>query len=145
MPSVTTYRTETSYDVADTVQVSIGDNMLEISRIKKVVTDQYIRLSEQPVFLKDKEPKGPEVREDPFFKVSLVYTGKSDSVVKVAYREYVNDIARPSFYIDLEYDLDESRRISFRSLEMEVIEATNEVITFVIVDDGGLPWLPDTL
>ena len=35
--------------------------------------------------------------------------------------------------------------MTFRSSEMEVIEATNASITFVIVDDGGLPWLSATI
>lgn len=60
------------------------------------------------------------------------------------YREYANDIIRPAFTLDLEYDLEESNTITFRSLEMEVVDATNTSITFVVVDDGGLPWLPAT-
>ena len=131
----TVYLTEKSYAVSDTIQASIGDEMLEISRIRKA--DETMQVLQ--AF------SGDQVEQDYHFRVALTYTGRSDSVVKVSYREYAGDLARPAYSLELEYDMDESRFMNFRSLEMEVIEATNTSITFVVVDDGGLPWLPATL
>jgi len=133
--SPTVYLTNKSYAVPETIQTSIGSEMLEISKIKKA--DEGLQALQAL--------SGGPVDKDYHFRVTLTYTGKSGSVVKVSYREYAGDLARPAYSLDLEYDLDESSSMNFRSLKMEVIEATNESITFVIVDDGGLPWLPTTL
>ncbi len=76
------------------------------------------------------------------FKAELIYTGKMGNVVTISYREYVNDMARPAFYQDLRYDLGEGNDITFKSLKINIIEATNSKISFQVLDDGGLPWVP---
>ena len=76
------------------------------------------------------------------FQAELVYSGKSNDVVKLIYREYLDGIARPAFTQELEYDLKESNEIRFKSILVEVLEATNSGIRFKVVDDGGLTWLP---
>lgn len=62
----------------------------------------------------------------------LIYNGKSKDTIKLAYREYKDDLARPAFYQDLTYDLSESKIIGFRSMNIEVIEATNSSIKFIV-------------
>ena len=131
----TIYLTNKSYAVPETIKTSIGSEMLEIAKIKKA--DEGLQVLQAL--------SGGPVAQDYTFRITLTYTGKSGSVVKVSYREYAGDLARPAYSLELEYDLDESPSMNFRSLKMEVIEASNESITFVIVDDGGLPWLPATL
>lgn len=81
--------------------------------------------------------------EEDSFAAELVYSGKfGDDTVRFLYREYVDDMARPAFTQELSYDLPESNPISFKSLVIDVQEATNNSITVSIVEDGGLPWLP---
>lgn len=62
----------------------------------------------------------------------LIYNGKTKDTIKVAYREYKDDLARPAFYQDLTYDLSESKIIGFRRMNIEVIEATNSSIKFIV-------------
>lgn len=66
------------------------------------------------------------------YKQELIYNGKSKDTIKISYREYRNDMARPAFFQDLTYDLLESREIAFRDLRIVVIEATNSAITFSV-------------
>jgi hypothetical protein len=76
------------------------------------------------------------------FKAELIYTGISKKTIKISYREFIKDMARPAFYQELNYDLDQSDIIQFRSLKIRVIYADNSGIKFIVVDDGGLPWIP---
>lgn len=65
-------------------------------------------------------------------KQELIYNGKSRDTIRMSYLEYVDDMARPSFFQELTYDLSESRLIAFRDIRMEVLEATNIGIRFVV-------------
>ncbi len=65
-------------------------------------------------------------------KQELVYTGKSRDSIRLQYREYKDNLARPAFYQDLSYDLIESNIISFRNMVIEVIEARNSLIKFIV-------------
>jgi len=71
------------------------------------------------------------------FKKELVYQGLSKSTIKVLYREYVNDIARPAFSQIVEYDLDEYGKctIVFKGARINVIEA-NPTSIFYTVEKG---------
>ena len=79
---------------------------------------------------------------DGSFKAELIYTGITGNTINISYREFANNLARPLFYHELKYDLNESDQITFRSLRIEVLEADNAKIRFQVIDDGGLPWVP---
>ncbi len=66
------------------------------------------------------------------FKQELLYNGKSKDTIKLQYREYRDNLARPAFFQDLTYDLTESKEIGFRGMMIEVLEATNSKIKFIV-------------
>lgn len=82
-----------------------------------------------------------EVEEDTFtdnncndcFKQEFVFNGKVDNNLKFMYREYINDMARPAFNQELQYDLNESSIIGFKGLRLEVIKATNTKIDYKVL------------
>lgn len=63
----------------------------------------------------------------------IVYNGKSKDTIKMLYREYKDDMARPAFFQDLSYDLLESKIIGFRGTLIEILEATNSSITYKVI------------
>lgn len=65
-------------------------------------------------------------------KRELVYNGKSNNTIKVAYREYRYNFAAPDFYQDLTYDLAESNTIRFKNMVIEVLNAGNSTIKFIV-------------
>jgi hypothetical protein len=71
------------------------------------------------------------------FSQQLIYSGKTGSTIRIAYREFSSNLARPAFYQELTYDLSESKILTFRSTKIEVISATNSEITFSILEN---PW-----
>lgn len=67
------------------------------------------------------------------FKQELVYNGKSSNIIKIIYREFSNDLARPAFTQELNYDLNDGNIISFKGCKIEVIEAKNTGIEYKIL------------
>jgi hypothetical protein len=63
----------------------------------------------------------------------ILYNGKSKDTIKITYREYMNDMARPAFYQDLNYDLIESKIIGFKGTQIEIIDATNSDIKYKVI------------
>ncbi len=68
-----------------------------------------------------------------YLKQDFIYNGKVGNAIKFTYREYVNDLARPAFTQDLQYDLSESQIIGFRGLRIEVLSATNIKIDYKVL------------
>lgn len=62
----------------------------------------------------------------------LLYGGRSGDTIKVAYREFRNNLAAQAFYQELAYDLSESKTIRFRGMVIDVREATNSHIRFTV-------------
>ncbi len=73
-----------------------------------------------------------KIYQEGSFKRELIYNGRSKDVLKLQYREFNNSFARPAFYQDLIYDLSESKVIGFKGMQIEILEATNSTIKFIV-------------
>jgi len=75
-------------------------------------------------------------------KSELLYNGREKDTVFLLYREYTGEgIARSPFYQQLRYDVKESSIINYKSLRIEVLNATNEGITFKVISDEDVQWM----
>lgn len=63
----------------------------------------------------------------------LVYSGLSRGVVKILYREFLGDLARPAFSQDLNYDLADGDELGYRGARIKVLKATNTSIRFRVM------------
>ena len=72
------------------------------------------------------------------FKQKFIYNGRVDNAVKFIYREFDEGVNRSTFQQDLQYDLSESNIIGFKELRLEVIEATNQNITYKVLNNFSL-------
>ncbi len=66
------------------------------------------------------------------FKQELIYNGRVGDGLKFIYREFAEDLARPSFTQSIQYDLSKSNFIGFKNGELEIIEATNTEISYTV-------------
>jgi len=69
------------------------------------------------------------------FRTELVYQGSGGGVLRLAYREFIDDMARPAFTQDLTYDLSpngSTTMIAFQTLNVEVLEANNMGLRYVV-------------
>ena len=73
-----------------------------------------------------------EVSENAF-QQTLVYNGGSGTTIKIGYREFKDDLARPSFSNEIEYDISKSRVISYKRAKLEIIEADNTHIRYRVI------------
>lgn len=64
------------------------------------------------------------------FQQTLIYTGRTGDYISVTYREFSNGFARPAFDNKASYDLRSSSLISYKGATLEILEATNQHITF---------------
>jgi hypothetical protein len=68
------------------------------------------------------------------FKYELLYQGTTKGSLKLSYREYINDFARPAFFQDVSYDLESSPTIvTFRTVRIEVLSADNNHIKYRVL------------
>mgnify|MGYP001769845131 CR=1 FL=1 len=65
----------------------------------------------------------------------IIYSGKNDVSLNLLYREYVDDYARPAFSQHLTYQAD-AKQVRFQGFVIQVHSATNEQITYTILEDG---------
>ncbi|WP_066219865.1 hypothetical protein [Aliarcobacter cryaerophilus] len=77
-----------------------------------------------------------EVSQDSF-RYIILYQGKIDNKIKISFREFKDDMARPAFTQDIEYQLSPNgtTTIGFKGLRINVIKATNVDITYSVVKD----------
>ncbi len=74
------------------------------------------------------------VKQEEYFKQEFIYNGRVGNALKFIYREYVFDQVRPAFTQDLQYDLSESKIVGFRGLRIEILNATNTKIEYVVLN-----------
>jgi hypothetical protein len=72
---------------------------------------------------------------DESFQEELIFTGRTDDIIHVSFREYKRDFARPAFFQELVYDLKKSDKIVFKQYKLQVLDATNELIKFKVLTD----------
>ena len=73
------------------------------------------------------------VQSDNSFQRTLIYSGRVGSKINIGYREFSANMARPAFNNDVEYDLNESTTIGYMGAEIEIVEATNQHIRYIVV------------
>lgn len=67
------------------------------------------------------------------FRKELVYLGRSGDTIQLAYREFYNNMARPAFSNNIQYDLADSDVIGFQGARFKVISATNTLFTYKVI------------
>jgi hypothetical protein len=77
------------------------------------------------------EPVSIKLKND--FQQTLIYMGKEGNKIKISYREFSNDLARPAFTTDISYDLNESHDIAYKNAQITIISATSANITYKVL------------
>ena len=67
-------------------------------------------------------------------KRELIYQGFSKGVLKLAYREYINDMARPAFFQDATYEIETfPAEVSFKASRLQILRAGNSGIEYKVL------------
>lgn len=78
----------------------------------------------------------PTLTQDSF-RYIVLYQGKAGNSIKLSFREFKDDYARPAFTQDIQYELNVKgdTEIGFKGMRMLVHTATNTSITYTVIDD----------
>jgi hypothetical protein len=67
-------------------------------------------------------------------KHELLYQGASAKTLRLTYREYMNDFARPVFFQDVSYEITEfPMEVTFRTVRISVLSADNNGIRYKVL------------
>jgi hypothetical protein len=67
-------------------------------------------------------------------KYELLYQGISSKTLRLSYREYINDFARPAFFQDVTYDVpDLPTTITFRTVRIKLLSADNNGLRYQVL------------
>ncbi len=69
------------------------------------------------------------------FRSELLFQGVGGGILHLAYREFVDDMARPAFTQLLSYDFEGPTTIAFQTLEFEILEAGNMGIMYRVREE----------
>jgi hypothetical protein len=120
--------------LADNQPVITAETGVYVTNLDPTKTEIYVLQNARPLsYIRDGIPFKKsfyQKRDDLSFKKELVYTGVSQKVVSILYREFNEDMARPAFSQDLKYDLSESNIVGYRGARFEIINATNQGLTY---------------
>jgi len=67
------------------------------------------------------------------FQQTLVYSGRVGDRIRAGYREFSNNMARPAFNNEVEYDLSSSSIIGYKGASIEILKADNLSITYRVI------------
>ena len=117
------------------------DNLCLIDKDNKNYFTHYAIRNENNLYDLNKKiqylPIQDYLYDEDSFKYQALYQGKIDNKIRISFREFKNDMARPAFTQDIEYQLSPNGTtiIGFKGLRINVIKATNVDITYSVVKD----------
>lgn len=76
---------------------------------------------------------------DSNFQQTLLYSGRVGDRVRVSYREFSGNMARPAFNNEVEYDLSVSNIIAYRGAQIRIVDANNTQITYEVLSNFNTP------
>lgn len=117
-----------NYYLNQTMEVRVGETMIETTATTFTQKKEWVGF----LFASDGWNRTNVV--DRSIKNELIYSGKSGNTLRISYREYSNDLARPAFFQDLTYNLNESKYIVFKNYKIHVLQASNSGIKFQVVE-----------
>lgn len=81
----------------------------------------------------EKFKKISAIVDDYNYEQTLVFTGSDGKVLRFTYREFIDDMARPAYTIDATYDISKDKIIRFKNVLIEIIEVSNQEITYKLL------------
>ena len=110
------------------------NNTNKLTHISKFPNKDFLKLNNPIDYIKIPQL---DTFTNSSYKNIVLYQGKIGNILKISFREFYNDLARPAFTQNIEYELDEKGEviIGFKGLRIKVLEATNLNITYKVIKD----------
>ena len=109
-----------------------------------VGTEKEVTVGSSMIFVETKHSDGKSNFPFSGFRQELSYLGIDHNVISIGYTEYGYHegdlLARGNFFQSLKYDLTSSDTITFRNIDLKVIEATAKKIHFIVLSNPFLDF-----
>ncbi len=69
------------------------------------------------------------------FKEEFIYTGRSNSIIHISYKQYKKILSSPASSQELTFDLASSDTITYKNYKIKILHATSEYIRFRVLSD----------
>lgn len=95
-------------------------------------SDVYVPISPPAPYDARIENEELDIKDN--FHVEVLYQGISKGEIKISYREFMNDMARPAFNQDLSYELNPKGEtaIGFKGMRLRVLKADSQSIEYIM-------------
>lgn len=137
------YAKEVGIEINKNGQVINSKPWIGLANFITSSSGKTVRMYQKSWDLPDRQlfkPDGFLIKEGSY-KIDLVYGGKLNNVLEIIIKEYIDDLSKVFKSQSIKHDLSSGDTISYKTLKMQVIEATDSKITFKVLEDGGLPWV----
>lgn len=117
------------------VCISDINNIGSFTHLSDLIRMHNIKLLDKPV--KYKLLPSPPSFKAQSFRYEVLFQGKIGNKIKISFREFKENMARPAFTQNIDYELnkDGTTIIGFKGLRIEVIKVTNMDITYKVIKD----------
>lgn len=120
-----------NFELNEIIKANVGNSMIDISNYKSAEPEDSTK---QLTAIQNSF----RVHQKEGFSQELTYSGIANNIINLTYREYEikgqSKIIRDSFTEKLQYDLSLDKKITFRSLYIEVINANSNFIEFKVTE-----------
>ncbi len=65
-------------------------------------------------------------------KNELIYSGIANNQIKLVYREFADEFARPAFSQDAQYDYTPGMQVTFKGASFRILDASGQSITYLV-------------
>lgn len=113
-----------------------SDNDSKFDKIRTSKSNsEWVEIDDHIKYKKDFHPAGGV----PPFKYEIVFQGVQQGTIRLLYREFYGDLARPAFSEALTYTFDGSEtEINFREVIFNIHEASNSGLKYTVISIGGV-------
>lgn len=66
------------------------------------------------------------------FRQEILYGGIANGEMRMTYREYVEDFARPAFQQEARYQFDPNTPVTFKGAVVRILDASNQQLFYVV-------------
>lgn len=140
-----------SLDYANEIGIEINSNGQVVNKKPWIGLAPFIvNSSEDTVRMFQKEWNLPDQQlfkrdgvylVDASYKIELVYGGRVNNNIKYVSKEYINDFHNVSKLQSYTHDLNSGNTFNYKSIKIQIDEATDSKITFKVLQDEGLSWM----
>lgn len=112
-----------------------NDGFFDRERVVNIMGGAWYNADNIPYKVEQIQEGGGISVQEKGLKYELIYQGVSGGSLKIGFREYIDNMARPAFFQEVQYDMSPPNgvtEINFKGAEIEIVHADNSKIRYIV-------------